>query len=141
MVDAATTEVKTDATAVATTTAATTTADKGTAATTETTAAASTTAATTLTADTTAAATAKATWPEDWVSRLAKGDEKRINDFKKFQSPEAFADSYVALRSRMDSGEVRTALPKEPKPEELAAWRKENGIPDAPDKYDLTGLE
>ena len=131
---AAGTEVKTDATA-AVTTAATT--DKGTAATT--TAAAASTAATTVTAaaDTT---TAKPAWPEDWVTRLAKGDEKRINDFKKFQSPEAFADSYVNLRARMDSGEVRTALPKDPKPEQLAAWRKENGIPDAPDKYDLTGL-
>jgi len=135
---------KTDATAAAATTTATTTADKGTAATTATTAAASTTtaaAATTLTADPDKATTAPATWPEDWVTRVAKGDEKRAKDFAKFQSPEALADAYTALRTRMDSGQVKTALAKDAKPEEIAAWRKDNGIPDAPEKYDLGGLK
>lgn len=83
----------------------------------------------------------KGYWPDDWVTRVAKGDEKRVKDFAKFQSPEALADAYTSLRRRMDSGEVRTALPKDPKPEELAAWRKDNGIPEAPEKYDLKGLD
>lgn len=139
---AATTAATTDATAAAATTTATTQADKGTAATTAAAAAASTTAAaaTTLTADADAS-TVKPSWPEDWVARISKGDEKRISDFKKFQSPEAMADAYVALRTRMDSGQVKTALPKDAKPEELAAWRKDNGIPEAPEKYDLGGMK
>lgn len=37
----------------------------------------------------------------------------------------------------MSSGELKVALPKDAKPEELAQWRKENGIPETPDKYEL----
>lgn len=84
---------------------------------------------------------AKAYWPDDWLARVSKGDEKRAKDFGKFQSPEAMADAYVNLRKRMDSGEVRTALPKDAKAEELAAWRKDNGIPDKPEGYKLEGMD
>lgn len=148
--DTTATAATTTATAAATTdttkTAASsvsTTDDKGVAkSATDVAATATTAAATTLTADVdTTAAAAKGAWPDDWVTRVAKGDEKRANDFKKFQSPEALADAYVALRARMDSGQVKTALAKDAKPEEIAAWRKDNGIPEAPEKYDLGGFK
>lgn len=82
----------------------------------------------------------KGAWPEDWVSRVAKGDEKRAKDFSKFASPEALADSYSALQRRLSSGEFKPTLPKNAKPEELTAWRKDNGIPEKPEAYDLTGI-
>ena len=79
----------------------------------------------------------KSTWPDDWQSRLAKGDSKLAARFQRYASPEAMAEALIAAQNRISSGELKTALPKDPKPDELAAWRKENGIPETPDKYDL----
>jgi len=79
----------------------------------------------------------KSTWPDDWQSRLAKGDSKLAARFQRYASPEAMAEALIAAQNRISSGELKSALPKDPKPEELAAWRKENGIPETPDKYDL----
>lgn len=83
----------------------------------------------------------KGYWPEDWQARVSKSDEKRAKALGKFQSPEALADSYFALERRLSSGEYRPALPKDPTLEDLSAWRKDNGIPEAPDKYDLKGVD
>ena len=141
---AATTAATNDATAAATTAATT---DKGTAANATTAAAASTTAATTaapaaattLTADPDAAKT-KSEWPDDWQSRMAGADDKELKQISRYASPADVWKKARELEKRMSSGEVRTALPKDAKPEEVAAWRKDNGIPEAPDKYDLTGI-
>lgn len=80
-------------------------------------------------------------WPQDWVTRMSKGDEKVAKQFSRYASPEALAEAHISLRRRLDSGEFRTALPKDAKPEEIAAWRKDNGIPEKPDSYDLKGIE
>src|SRR3990167_1252839 len=88
-----------------------------------------------------AAAAAKGSWPEDWVTRMSKGDQKRAKDLGRYASPEALADGYVNLRKRVDSGELKPTLPKNAKPDDIKAWRKDNGIPDKPDAYDLTGLQ
>ncbi len=80
----------------------------------------------------------KTAWGEDWREKLAKGDEKKLKSLQRFASPEALTDSYMSAAERIRSGELKTVLPKDAKPEELAAWRKENGIPETPDKYDLT---
>jgi len=79
----------------------------------------------------------KAAWPADWQERLAKGDDKRAAHVKRYASPEAMADALIAAQNRIRSGELKSALPENPKAEELAAWRKDNGIPESPDKYDL----
>lgn len=86
-------------------------------------------------------AEAKGYWPDDWLAKVSKGDEKISKQLGRYQSPEALAEAHIALRRRMDSGEFKTALPKDAKPEELAAWRKDNGIPETPDKYDLKDLK
>lgn len=99
-----------------------------------------TTAATTLTADTTTAATTKATWPDDWQTQMAGGDEKELKQIARYASPADVWKKARELEKVMSSNGVRTALPKDPKPEELAAWRKDNGIPEEPEKYDLAGL-
>ena len=129
--------------AAAPATGATTTTDKGAA---STAAAAATTTVDKGTAQVTdkgAQATndVKGFWPEKWQERVSKGDEKRAKAIKKFESPEAIVDSYLALERRLSSGEYVPVLPKDPKPEEVAAWRKANGIPDAPDKYDVSDLK
>ena len=79
-------------------------------------------------------------WPEDWQKRMAGEDEKELKHVGKYASPEAVWKKARALEARLSSGELKTALPKDAKPEELTQWRKDNGIPESPDKYDLTGL-
>lgn len=76
-------------------------------------------------------------WQEDWRSRMARGDEKIIKRLERYASPEAAADALIAAQNRISSGELKTALPKDPSEAELKQWRKDNGIPEAPDKYDL----
>ena len=77
-------------------------------------------------------------WPDDWQKRLSKGDTKLEKRLARYASPEAVADALIAAQNRISSGELKTVLPKDAKPEEIAQWRKDNGIPDAPEKYDLT---
>lgn len=132
--------------AVATTTDATTTTDKGASTTTD--AAAANTALSTAIEDqaadtttTTTADTSKGVWPEDWHARMAGDDERELRQIKRYESPQAIWKKARALEARLSSGELRPMLPKDPKPEELAAWRKDNGIPEKPDGYDLKDLK
>jgi len=86
-------------------------------------------------------AEAKGYWPEDWQSRLAGDDKDALKQIGRYASPEDIWKKARSLEKRMSSGELRAALPKDAKPEDIAAWRKDNGIPEAPDKYDLKGME
>lgn len=76
-------------------------------------------------------------WPDDWRERAAGGDEKIGKALGRFASPKAVAEALVAAQNRIRSGEVRAALPDKPTDAELSAWRKDNGIPETSDKYDL----
>lgn len=77
-------------------------------------------------------------WGDGWRDQLSAGDEKAAARLQRFDSPEAIWRSYRAMEQRMSSGELRSALPKDAKPEEVTKWRQENGIPESPDKYNLT---
>ena len=135
-----TTVVATDETASAATTSAsaTTTTDKSAAATTVATDAA--TVATDKTAATDSGA-AKGYWPDDWQKRIAGDDEKMLKQVSRYQSPEEIWKKARSLEQRLSSGELKPMLPKDAKPEELAAWRKDNGIPETPDKYELKDIK
>lgn len=74
-------------------------------------------------------------WPEDWRDKLAKGDEKARKRLDRFQSPADVLRSWQELEKRMSSGEVKAKLPDNATDEQLAAWRKDNGIPEKPDGY------
>ncbi len=141
MAEAVTTAADTKDTTAAATSAATTTAAATTGKDTTTAAASTTQAAATTTAATTDATTQKGYWPDDWLTRVSKGDEKVAKQLGRYASPEALAEAHVSLRRRMDSGEFKPALPKDAKPEELKAWRKDNGIPEKPDGYDIKGID
>jgi hypothetical protein len=41
----------------------------------------------------------------------------------------------------MDSGEFKAVLPKNPTDDDLKAWRKDHGVPDKSESYDLRGLK
>lgn len=84
---------------------------------------------------------APADWPTDWRNKAAAGDEKKMQRLARYQSPQALADALFAAQNRIAAGELKPSLDANAKPEEIAAYRDAHGIPDAPEKYDLTGLD
>lgn len=78
----------------------------------------------------------QADWPDDWREKLAGGDEKLLGRLKRFSAPSNVLKSWLAAEGKISSGEFRKALTEGASPEEVATWRKENGIPETPDKYD-----
>lgn len=83
-------------------------------------------------------APAPAAEPEDWRVKLAAGDEKELKRLGRFASEADLYKAYRELEKKKSSGELKSPFPKDGSDEEKALWRKENSIPDAPDKYDLT---
>ena len=90
---------------------------------------------------TTTADPPKGNWPDNWQKLMAGEDQKELQHIGKYASPEAIWKKARALETRLSSGEFKTALPKDAKPEELAQWRKDNGIPESPDKYDIKDFQ
>jgi hypothetical protein len=64
---------------------------------------------------------------------MAGDDKAYLKTLERYDSPAAVAKALRELRTKVDSGELK-ARPTPPadgaKPEELAAWRKENGLPE-----------
>ena len=79
---------------------------------------------------------APATWPEDWRTRMAGDDEATGKLLGKYGDPAAVAK---ALREANLAISRRAEVPKAPgadaKPEDVAAWRKQHGIPEAAAGY------
>lgn len=75
----------------------------------------------------------KAEWPEDWRERLAGNDEALLKHLKRYSSPANYAKAGYEAQQRIRSGEVKKPLGADAKPEEVAAWRKENGLPETVD--------
>ena len=89
------------------------------------------------------------TWPDTWRDLMAgelpeTADEtakaahaKTLAALKRYNSPNDVAKALRAAQVKLSDGTVKAALPKDATPEQVAEWRKENGIPETPDKYDL----
>lgn len=84
-----------------------------------------------------APAAVPADWPEDWRVKLAGEDKSYLKTLDRFNSPADLAKAYRDAQQRLSSGQLRAVLPDNPTAEELAAWRQQNGVPEAPDKYDV----
>ena len=93
---------------------------------------------TTTTDDTTTSTTTQTVWPDQWRQQMAGDDAKALKQLERYESPAAIWKKARALEQRLSSGELRSALPKDANEEQVKAWRAENGIPEAPEKYDLT---
>ena len=79
-----------------------------------------------------------ADFPDDWRDRMA-GDNKKFHSvLKRYASPQTFANAYWSLRQKQDSGELKAPLPEDATDEQIAAWRKDHGIPEDPSGYDLS---
>lgn len=87
--------------------------------------------------DKSGAGEAKPIWPEDWRKQIAGEDEKELKQLSRYATPAEVWKKARALEARMSSGELKASLPVKHTDEELAQWRKDNGIPESADKYDL----
>lgn len=76
-------------------------------------------------------------WPDDWRDRMAGGDEGFSKLLKRFASPENFAKAYTGLQKKLGTAQQAPTLGDNPSAEEVAAYRKAMGIPEAPDGYAL----
>ena len=71
----------------------------------------------------------------DWRSRMAGDDEKLLGFLGRYQSERAFVEAAKKDREAAKAASRYKPLPDAPTDEELAAYRKDNGIPDSPDGY------
>lgn len=71
----------------------------------------------------------------DWRARMAGDDKEALKRLGRFPDEGALFKSYRALEQKLSSGEVVKKLAPGASAEEVATWRKENGIPDKPEAY------
>jgi hypothetical protein len=71
---------------------------------------------------------------------MAGGDDKKLALLKRYASPLAAVDALHDVRTKMSKGEIKvvSALKANATPEELKAWRADNGIPETWQGYDTT---
>lgn len=78
---------------------------------------------------------APADWPEDWRAKVAGEDAKELSRLQRMGSPADLWKSYRALEAKLQEKSTRFGPPENATPEQMAAWRKEQGLPDSPDAY------
>lgn len=76
----------------------------------------------------------------DWREQVAGADAKLLERLKRFKEPADIAKAWVEADKRINSGQKPGALAKDATPEQVAEWRKANGIPETPEGYDVTSL-
>lgn len=80
-------------------------------------------------------AAAPANWPENWRD-LVSQDEKERKGLDRYASPADIWKKARELEKKLSSGKFRSELPEKPTEEQLAAYRKDMGIPED-GKYDV----
>jgi hypothetical protein len=82
------------------------------------------------------------TFPESWREDLAGDDKAFRKTLDRFDSPAALAKAYKELTVRLSSGDLKATKPPpgNATPEQLAAWRAEQGLPQSAAAY-VDGLQ
>lgn len=78
---------------------------------------------------------------DDWREKLATLDDGTIDDkllkqLSRYSTPKDSAKALLEAQKKISEG-IKKPLTKDATPEQVTAWRKENGIPETPDGYDL----
>jgi len=76
-------------------------------------------------------------WPDNWKELAAGGDDKLSKIVGRYQSPAGMAKALAHAQDLIRSGELKRTLPTDAKPEDVAKWRKENGLPEKPEGYEI----
>lgn len=71
----------------------------------------------------------------DWRKVAAGGDEKFAKELERLSDLGSFGKSWKEAQTKIRSGELAKPLPANATPEQLAEWRKGNGIPEKPEGY------
>jgi hypothetical protein len=71
----------------------------------------------------------------DWRKELAGDDEKEFTFLNRYATKQDYHKANVEARKRLSAGDFAKPLPADAKPEQVAEWRKANGIPEKPDQY------
>ena len=81
--------------------------------------------------------TPKPWFPDDWAEKMANGDEKELARLKRHPDPSSVWKSYRELENRVSNGAIKLALPDNATDEQVQQYRKDNGIPETADGYEL----
>lgn len=76
-------------------------------------------------------------WDDGWREKIAGTDEKLLKRLERYPSIKAATDALIEAQNKVRSGEVKFALKDGATPEEVSAWRKDNGIPEKYSEYDV----
>jgi len=81
-------------------------------------------------------------FPDSWRDDLAGPDKAFRRTLDRFDSPAALAKAYKELTTRLSSGDLKSTKPPpgDATPEQLAAWRAEQGLPQNAAAY-MEGLQ
>lgn len=71
----------------------------------------------------------------DWRKSIAGGDEKAMKRFERYSTLQDVGKAHLEAVSKISSGELAKPLPKDATPEQVAEWRRGNGIPEKPEGY------
>jgi hypothetical protein len=74
-------------------------------------------------------------WPANWRELYAGEDEKLLKEMSRYASPKAALDALIASKQKIRSGELVKKPGKDATPEEMAAWRESQGVPEKPEGY------
>jgi len=74
-------------------------------------------------------------FPDNWRDLIASGDVKELERLKRFTTPNDIYKSFRNLENKLSSGQYKQALAADATAEDIANWRKANGIPEKADGY------
>lgn len=71
----------------------------------------------------------------DWRKSISGGDEKAAKLFERYSTLGDVGKAYLSAQQKISSGEFSKPLPANATPEQVAEYRRANGIPEKPDGY------
>lgn len=71
----------------------------------------------------------------DWRKELSGGDDSALKTFERFSTPKDAGKAYLEAVTKIRTNTLAKPLAADAKPEEVAEWRKANGIPEKPEGY------
>jgi hypothetical protein len=79
----------------------------------------------------------QARFPDNWRELMAGDDAAELKRLARFTSPDAAFKSFREMEKRFSAAKFKTELPADATEEQITQYRRDNGIPETPDKYEL----